>query len=180
MNDEGKIKVKGHIHGILRGPDGKIKEEFDQDNLVVTIGLNNITELLTSVLGKGVAGGGYNLTHIGIGWAEPDSEPSAPALTDTNVPMNGATPPAPSWTGGYQNRKSAVITPLSATQFKLVATWGSGEPATTGTWPKAIRVIGAFWGSGTGNNQLFAWSKRAPINKASADTLEFTYTFTLA
>jgi len=167
---ERSIKVTGHIHGILRGPDGMIKEEFEQDNLVVTLGLENLNDLITGV-------GGSALTHLGVGWAEPDSEPGAPALTDINLPMPGGTPP---WVGGYQNRKAAVVTQLSPTQFKLTVSWVAGEPATTANWPKAIRCIGAFIAAGTGDNEIFAWTKRAPINKANADTIEFVYTFTLA
>jgi hypothetical protein len=163
------IRATGEIHGVLRDKDGNIKEEFYERNLVVDLG----REMVNDALRTGTVA---PLTHIGIGWSNPDTEPSAPAAGDINLPMPGGTPP---WANAYQDRKAAVVTKISATQFSLYQSWGTGQPATTAIWPKAIRAIGAFTAAGTGNNQIFSWAKRAPINKDTTDTLEFTYTFTV-
>jgi hypothetical protein len=164
------MKLKGTVHGVLRGPDGRVKEQFTQDNLIVDIGFENVNDLLTAV-------GGNALTHVAIGWAEPDATPGAPAASDINLPMPGGTPPL---AGGKQDRVAAVVTKLTDTTFKLVSSWGSGEPASAGAFPVPIRSIGTFWNSGQADNELFSWVLRSVINKASADTLEITFTYTLS
>jgi len=169
------IQIHGHVYGELRDENGNLKERFDQENLILTVGKDNINYLLRGATDVPLKLG-YPLTHIGIGWAEPDSEPADPLITDINMPIAGGTPV---WVGGYQDRKAAVITRLTALTFKLVQTWGSGEPSTTVNWPKAIRCVGAFTAAGVADNTIFSWSKRAAVNKASADTLMFTYIFTI-
>lgn len=166
MKANDTIKVKGHIRAELWDTDGKLKEVHEWDNIVTTLGLRNIRNLLMST--------GNTLTHIGIGWSEPDANPTIPARGDINFPSGT------DWPNAEQDRKTASLTVVSDTSFKLEATWGSGEPSTTATWPKAIRALGAFWAGGVGDNEIFSWSERAPINKASGDTLKFTYTITLS
>lgn len=162
------MKVTGTVEGILRGPDGRIKERFKQSNLIVDEGFENIINFLTNT----VAGIGFNdLTHLGIGWAEPDQTPAGPAAGDVNIPTGG----------NYKtDRVASVVTKIDTKNCKLVSTWGAAEPASAGAFPVAVRSIGAFWAAGAGDNELFAWILRAVINKASADSLEITYTFTLS
>jgi hypothetical protein len=170
MKQTDRIKIRGDIHGILRDKDGNIKEEFWEKNLVVNCGLEMINDLL-------INGTGNPITHIGIGWADPDSEPAAPAAGDINLPMPGGTP---AWVGAYQDRKDA--TPLTKTPPNILrasVTWAAGQPATTATWPKPIRAIGLFVAGGTGNDEIFAWTRRAPINKDMTDSFEFAYTITI-
>ena len=159
-----QIRVTGKIIGVLRDSTGKIKERFEMSNLVVDLG----REMINDALRTGTI---TPLSWLGIGWSEPDSEPADPAAGDINFPAT--------WVGAQQNRKLATITKVSPTVFTLTQTWATGEPSTTPTWPKPIRAIGAFTAPGTGNNEIFSWSKRAPINKAAGDTLQFTYVFTI-
>lgn len=162
------MKITGTVEGILRGPNGRIKERFKQENLIVDEGFENIINFLTNT----ATGIGFNdLTHLGIGWAEPDQTPSGPAAGDVNIPTGG----------NYKtDRVASVVTKIDQKNCKLVSTWGSGEPASAGSFPVPVRSIGAFWASGAGDNELFAWILRAVINKESADSLEITYTFTLS
>lgn len=43
-----QLKVKGHIHATLRGPDGQIKTERDINNVVVTVGKNYLAAWLAA------------------------------------------------------------------------------------------------------------------------------------
>jgi len=164
MKDIDGLKIRGRLEIVHRGPDGRIKEHSIHHNLIVDIGFDNVNSLLRGA-------GGNALTHIGIGWAEPDTTPSDPAAGDVNLPTGG---------NYLQQRYTAVLSKIDVKNFKLVATVGSGEPSGAGSFPVPIRSIGAFWDGGTEDNELFAWLKRAVINKASADSIEFTYTFTMS
>lgn len=158
------LRIRGTAVIVLRGPDGRVKERHTMRNLIVDIGFDNVNSLLRGT-------GGNALTHLGIGWAEPDQTPSDPAAGDVNLPSGG---------NYKQDRVAAVLSKIDDKNFKLVASWGSGEPASAGSFPVPIRSIGAFWDGGTEDNELFSWIKRAVINKASVDTFEFTYTFTMS
>jgi hypothetical protein len=162
MNE--RLQLHGKAEIVLRGPDGRIKEHHVEHNLIVDIGFDNLNSLIRG-------SGGNALTHLGIGWAEPDQTPSGPAAGDVNIPSGG---------NYKQDRVASVLTRIDEKNWKLVSSWGNAEPASAGSFPVPIRSIGAFWASGTGDNELFAWILRAVINKASADTLEVTYTFTMS
>ena len=179
MNLDSKQSPKGHLHetmkwrgkveGVLYGPDGEVKERFEsQENLIVDLGFENITDHLT-------AGTGNALTHLGIGWAEPDLTPGVPAAGDLNLPMPGGTPPL---VGGMQKRFAAVMTKIDEYNFKLVGTIGPTEPSNATIWPVPIRSVGLFWATGVADSEMFSWILRAVMNKASVDSLVLTYTIT--
>lgn len=165
MNDnKDGMKLTGRLDIVLKGPDGRVKERHVDHNLIVDIGFQNINQLLRGA-------GGSALSHLGIGWAEPDTTPSAPAAGDINLPTGG---------NYKQQRYAAVLSQIDEKNFKAVASIGPGEPSSAGAFPVPIRSIGSFWNSGTADNEMFSWLLRAVINKASADTVELTYTFTMA
>lgn len=170
MKVRDSMKVAGTLEIMWRDRFGNVKGHFIERNLVVDIGFDNINSLLRG-------SGGSALSHIGIGWAEPDATPSAPAAGDINLPMPGGTPPL---ANGKQQRYAAVLTRIDEKNFKLVATIGNGEPSTAGGFPVPIRSIGTFWDAGVEDSELFAWVLRAVMNKASADTFEITHTFTMS
>jgi hypothetical protein len=68
------IKVKGSFCMQVLNADGTVKEEYLENNLVVTIGKTNLTKLL------GGDTAGKAVTKIAVG-----TNGVAPALTDTNI-----------------------------------------------------------------------------------------------
>ncbi len=98
-----KVNQKGqqlwHMHAILRGPDGRIKEEREVWNTVTTAGKNGLADqvLLSPTLAKP--------THMAIG----TGSPSATAL-GTEVDRNAFT---------SKTRSNAIVT--------MVGDWAAGD-----------------------------------------------------
>lgn len=67
------LKIKGKVDIVLRGPDGKVKEERHVSNLIVTVGKNHVADQMSDQ-GEG------QMSHMAIGTGN-----TAPAAGDTTL-----------------------------------------------------------------------------------------------
>lgn len=74
MHNE-SINLKGHLKLTLIGPDGKVNQEFEKDNLVVTVGKAYLTAFLAASPASGVFA-----SYAGVGTGT-----ATPAITDTDL-----------------------------------------------------------------------------------------------
>jgi hypothetical protein len=116
-----QVKTSENVKLVLRGPDGEIKQEVEESNLIVTVGVNGIVDQL-------VASPGINKpSHMAIGTG--GTSPSAGQTTlTTELDRNALT---------SKSRSGAVLT--------MVGDWAAGD----GTG--AITEAGVFDASSSGN-----------------------------
>lgn len=142
------IAIKGHALIELKGPDGKVKEKREVDNLIVTVGKNGIADqlLASPTISKP--------THMAVGTGT-----SGPAAGDTTM--------------GTELDRNALTTKTRSTNVvTLVGDWAAGD----GTG--AITEAGVFDASSSGN--LYSRVVFSVINKAAADALTITWTYTVS
>jgi hypothetical protein len=145
------IKMKGKLNIVLTGPDGKVKEQHEVDNLVVTVGKN----FIASSMAKTTTNSPAAMTHMEVGTGT-----TAAAVGDTAL----QTPVASS-------RVSLTSTTVTNNNVAYVATF----PAGTGTG--ALTEAGIFNAASTGT--LLCRTVFSVINKGAADTLGITWTVTV-
>lgn len=143
-------KTGWNVHVVLRGPDGEIKEERRVHNLITTAGLNGIMEQLQPT--PDVA----KPSHMAIGTGTTAAAAGDTAL-QTELDRNALNSPTVATAG-------AVAT--------MVGSWGQGD----GTG--AITEAGILNNSSGGT--LFSRAVFSVINKGANDTLDITWTYTLA
>ena len=100
MRDE--ATVVGHVHMVLRGPDGQVKDERSFRNLIVTAGKN----LLAAVLGANAA----KPSHLAVGTGS-----TAPAAGDTALEAEIGT------------RVAVTHSNPSGNVWRMVGTFGPGN-----------------------------------------------------
>lgn len=111
-----ELKLTGHVTVELFGPDGRLKQREESDNLILTVGRNMIADqlLASPSLGKP--------THMGIGTS--GTAPAAGDTTITNEDRNALT---------SKTRSTNVVT--------MVGDWAAGEATQTnqeaGLWDAA-------------------------------------------
>jgi hypothetical protein len=145
------IKMKGKLNIVLTGPDGKLKEQREVDNLVVTVGKN----FIASSMAKTTTNSPAAMTHMEVGTGT-----TAAAVGDTAL----QTPVASS-------RVTLTSTTVTTNNVAYVATF----PAGTGTG--ALTEAGIFNASSTGT--MLCRTVFSVINKGAADTLGITWTVTV-
>lgn len=69
-----KTGIRGHVHMVLRGPDGRVKDERKFRNLVVQSGLNWLAAYI------GASSPPANMSHIAIGTGSTEVNPNQTAL----------------------------------------------------------------------------------------------------
>ena len=104
MNTQDQVKASGALRVVLTGPDGKIKEEHEFKNLVVTVGKNFVASRMVGTAAN-------VMSHMAIG-----SSGTAAAAGDTAL-------------GGELGRVALA----SATSTANVVTYTATFPAGTGT-----------------------------------------------
>ena len=104
MNTQDQIKASGALRVVLTGPDGKIKEEHEFKNLVVTVGKNFVASRMVGTASN-------IMSHMAIG-----SDATAPAAGNTSL--------------GTELGRVALS---SATASDNVVTYTATFPAGTGT-----------------------------------------------
>jgi len=104
MNTQDQIKASGALRVVLTGPDGKIKEEHEFKNLVVTVGKNFVASRMVGTASN-------IMSHMAIG-----SDATAPAAGNTAL--------------GTELGRVALA---SATASDNVVTYTATFPAGTGT-----------------------------------------------
>lgn len=130
---------------------GNLTNEVIKKNLVVNVGKNICRDRIGD---PSTALPAANWIGIGTGT-------TAPASSDTNLV-------------GLINRQSGVFTALGVGSWKIVSTWGAGNPSATSV---AISESGVFCGNAA---TMLSRVTFAVVNKASSDTISITWGFTIS
>ena len=144
------VTIKGKWHVVLRGPDGRIKDERNGENVITTNGL----EYLASYLHSANTAGSWTMNYVAIG-----TDSTAELNTDTAL-------------GTELSRHTGTVTYTSGGIYEVVATFAAGS----GTG--AIVEYGLF-DANTGGTMLNR-STESVINKGASDTLEATTQITFS
>lgn len=145
--------MKGSVHVQLIGPDGKVKQEHTNHNLIVTVGKTFLATYLTP------SGHGADFfDYMGLG-------------TGTASPTSGDTALQTELVGGGYSRQSGTVT-SSSNVWQNVVSFAPGN----GTG--AITEAGLFSASTSGT--MFARQVFSAYNKAAGDTLTITWTVTFS
>lgn len=147
------VQLKGSVHVQLIGPDGKVKQEHENHNLIVTVGKSYLATWLTAATQST-----YFMSYMGLG-------------TGSSGPTSGDTTLGAELSGGGYSRQQGTLTP-SSNVWQNVATFGPGN----GT--AAITEAGLFSASTSGT--MFARQVFSAYNKAAGDTLVITWTVTFS
>jgi len=145
------IKMKGKLSVVLTGPDGKVKDQREVDNLVVTVGKNFIASSMVKTTTNSPAA----MTHMEVGTGT-----TAAAVGDTTLQTAVA---------------SSRVTLTSATASTNSVAYVATFPAGTGTG--ALTEAGIFNASSAGT--MLCRTVFSVINKGAADTLGITWTVTV-
>jgi len=143
-----KFFIKGVVTAVLRGPDGKIKQEQTVDNLVVTGGLGFITSRM-------LAASATVMSHIGVGTTN-----TAPATAQTALLAEVGT-------RASVGSPTQVTTTVTNDTVQFLATFASGNA--TG----ALVEAGIFNASTAGT--MLSRVIFSVINKGANDSLDITW-----
>jgi hypothetical protein len=146
-----EIKATGALHVVLRGPDGKIKDERNIKNLVVTTGKNFIAASMIKTTSDTPAA----MTHMGIG-----SGTTAAAVGDTAL----------------ESALGSRVSLSSATNANAVTTYVATFAAGTGTG--AVTEAGIFNASTSGT--MLCRSVFSVVNKGADDSMSITWAITVS
>lgn len=142
----------GHMHLELRGPDGKIKEVRDVDNLIVTTGSDSIMDQLLA-----------SPTQVKPGWMAVGTGATGVVAGNTalvtEIDRNALT---------TKTRSGSVIT--------MVGDWAAGD-ATNAAIVEA-GIMSAVSGAPAGTTPMYSRATFTAIDKQAADTLQITWTWT--
>jgi hypothetical protein len=144
------IPVRGTIHVELFDVYGVLKHEEYQDNLIVTVGKNGITDQLVAAPGISKPG-----------WMELGTGVTAPAAGDTTLQTVIAA-----------SRVALTTKTRAANVLTMVGNWPAGT-ATNG----AITEAGVFDAAAAGN--MYSRATFTAIPKGASDTLQITWTYTI-
>lgn len=147
------IKLKGSVKVTLIGPDGKIKQQHEDHNLVVTAGKNYLAAWL-----QAASQAGKFMSYIGLG-------------TGTTSPASGDTALQTEFSGGGYSRSLGTLTNLNNT-------WTNSATFAPGNGTGAITEAGLFSAVTTGT--MFARQVFSAYNKAAGDTLTVQWTVTFS
>lgn len=147
------IQLKGSVKVQLIGPDGKIKQEHEDHNLIVTVGKNYLATWLAAN-----SQAGQFMGFIGLG-------------TGTTAPASGDTALQSEFSGGGYSRVNGTLT--SSTN-----TWTNAATFNPGNGTGAITEAGLFSASSSGT--MFAHQVFSAYNKAALDTMTVTWTITFS
>lgn len=145
--------LKGSVHVRLVGPDGKLKQEHTNHNLVVTVGKTYLATWLAAA-----SQAGEFMSYIALG-------------TGTTSPASGDTALQTELVGGGYSRQQGTLS-SSSNVWQNQCTFGPGN----GT--AAITEAGLFTASSSGT--MFARQVFSAYNKAAGDTLIITWSVTLS
>lgn len=147
------IELKGSVHVKLIGPDGVVKQEHTDHNLVVTVGKTYLAAWLAAN-----SQAGKFMSYVGLG-----TDQTGPASGDSSLG-------AESVVGGY-SRALGVLTSLSNV-------WTNTATFAPGNGTDAIKEAGLFDVSSSGN--MFARQTFAVYNKQAGDTMIIVWSVTLS
>lgn len=151
--DNESIKLSGSVSIKLIGPDGQVKQEHTNNNLVVTVGKNYLAAWLAAA-----SQAGEFMSYIALG-------------TGTSGPTSGDTTLGTEFSGGGYSRVLGTLS-SSANVWTNTATFAPGN----GTG--AVTEAGLFTISAVGT--MFARQVFSVYNKAAGDTLIVVWNVTFA
>lgn len=147
------LKLKGSVNVKLIGPDGNVKQEHTDHNLVVTVGKNYLASWLTAATQSTSF-----MPYVGLGTVQTGPSSGDTALNSESV------------VGGY-SRVSGTLT--SATNV-----WTNTATFNPGNGTDAIREAGLFTASTSGT--MFAHQTFNVYNKAAGDTMIIVWSVTFS
>jgi len=136
------MKLKGHWYISLYGPDGKLKDYREGNNVITDDGTSFVAAFLNSAA---AAPSTFTMNYVAVG-----SDSTAEASTDTAL-------------GGELARVLATMSNVAGSIYRLTASFLSG----TGTG--AITEFGVFDSSSAGT--MLSRDTEAVINKGANDDL---------
>lgn len=147
------IKLKGSVKVQLIGPDGKVKQEHEDHNLIVTVGKNYLATWLAAAT-QSI----YFMSYIALG-------------TGVTAPSSGDTALQTEFSGGgYARVQGALVASTN--------TWTNTATFSPGNGTGAVTEAGLFSALTVGT--MFARQTFAAYNKAAGDTLTVVWTVTLS
>ena len=147
------MQLKGSVNIKLIGPDGKIKQEHTDHNLVVTVGKTYLAAWLAAAPQSGTF-----MPYVGLGTLQ-----TGPAAGDTTLG-------AESVVGGYSR--------VSGTLSSASNVWQNTATFAPGNGTDAIKEAGLFSASTSGT--MFAHQTFNVYNKGAADTMIVVWSVTLS
>lgn len=145
------ITVKGHWIVQLYGPDGKLKDRREGNNVVVDVGKEFLASFLYSAA---AAASTFTCKYIGIG-----TDSTAEAASNTAL-------------GTEVSRHTGTVSYVSNRMVQITATFA------TGSGTGAITEYGIFSSNSAGT--MLARDTESVINKGSNDTLTVTAQITFS
>jgi len=149
------LKLKGTYHFQIRGIDGNIRDEWNVDNLVTTVGKANITSLIGNASAVP-----FLYMAVGTSSTAPSAGQTtlAAEITDTGLARALGT-------------ASQITTTTTNDTFKLVYTW-------TASGTKVIEEVGVFTASSAG--VMLSRALTGTKTTQNGETLTATYTLALS
>jgi hypothetical protein len=149
--DEKAFNLRGRWKMVLQGPDGKVKQEVEGDNVVCTNGKEFLASFLSSAA---AAASTFTCRYVAIG-----TNATAEAAGDTAL-------------GTELARVSGVVSYVSNQIYKVTATF------TTGVGTGSIVEYGLFSSSSAGT--MLSRDTESVITKGAADTLTAVCNLTIS
>lgn len=150
---EDTMRLNGSVRVKLTDSDGKIKQQHETHNLVVTVGKSYLATWLAAA-----SQAGPFMSYIAVG-------------TGVIPPANGDTVLGSEITGGGNTRVLGSLTPVSNT-------WNNSAIFIPGNCTGAITEAGLF--STITGGTLFSRQTFGAYNKAAGDTLTISWTLTIS
>jgi hypothetical protein len=165
MHDE-NAKVLGHVEYKVFGPDGKIKEYLQADNLVVTNGDNSTVNKMFGVSRTTTSATINPFIAIAVGTGN-----TGPFTTDTALGIQQ----------GHKTIATTAITTATHGQVTLTGVFNPGK--ITNSTTQTITESGVFDNTATTLNSnstnMYARQTFSGITIASSDTLQVTWNITI-
>jgi hypothetical protein len=150
---EEKINLTGSVHVQLFDENGKLKQEHENHNLIVSVGKTYLATWIAAA-----SQSGYFMQYMALG-------------TGTNSPTSGDTALQTEFSGGGYSRVAGTLSSSSNT-WQNIATFGAGN----GTG--AVTEAGLF--SAITSGTMLARQVFSVYNKQAGDTLTITWTVTFS
>lgn len=151
MNES--LKLTGSVHVRLFGPDGQLKQEHTDHNLVVTVGKTYLAAWLAAATQATEF-----MTFVGLG-------------TGVTGPVSGDTALQTELSGGGYSRSDGTLSSASNV-------WTNTATFNPGNGTGAITEAGLFSASTSGS--MFARQVFAVYNKAAGDTMVIVWSVTFS
>lgn len=151
--DNESIKLTGSVHVQLIGPDGKIKQEHTDHNLVVTVGKNYLAAWLAAA-----SQAGEFMTFVGLG-------------TGTTGPASGDTTLETEFVGGGYSRSDGTLS-------SVANVWTNTATFSPGNGTGAVTEAGLFSLASVGT--MLARQVFAVYNKSAGDTMVVVWSVTFS